>query len=76
MISALIFQSGLSNTCSIVARLIIYLPIVQLGGKLLSIGFMVLKFIFAALTLYALMLVNGYKSGIQQILKPIELKSA
>ena len=32
--------------------------------------------IFAALTLYALMLVNGYKSGIQQILKPIELKSA
>ena len=45
-------------------------------GKLLSIGFMVLRFIFAALTLYALMLVNGYKSGIQQILKPIELKSA
>ena len=32
--------------------------------------------IFAALTLYALVLVNGYKSGIQQILKPIELKSA
>ena len=32
--------------------------------------------IFAALTLYALMFVNGYKSGIQQILKPIELKSA
>ena len=31
--------------------------------------------IFAALTLYALVLVNGYKSGIQQILKPIELKS-
>lgn len=30
--------------------------------------------IFAALTLYALVLVNGYKSGIQQILKPIELK--
>ena len=45
-------------------------------GKLLSIGFMVLRFIFAALTLYALMLVNGYKSGMQQILKPIELKSA
>jgi transposase len=32
--------------------------------------------IFAALTLYALVLVHGYKSGIQQILKPIELKSA
>ena len=76
MISALIFQSGLSNTCSLVARLIIYLPIVQLGGKFLSADFMVLRFIFAALTLYALVLVNGYKSGIQQILKPIELKSA
>ena len=34
------------------------------------------KALFAALTLYALVLVNGYKSGIQQILKPIELKSA
>ena len=33
------------------------------------------KALFAALTLYALVLVNGYKSGIQQILKPIELKS-
>ncbi|CAP02897.1 transposase of ISAba6, IS982 family [Acinetobacter baumannii SDF] len=32
--------------------------------------------IFAALTLYALVLVNGYKSGIQQILKPIDLNSA
>ena len=32
--------------------------------------------IFAALTLYALMFVNGYRSGIEQILKPIELKSA
>lgn len=32
--------------------------------------------IFSALTLYALVLVNGYNSGIQQILKPIELKSA
>jgi len=31
--------------------------------------------IFSALTLYALVLVNGYNSGIQQILKPIELKS-
>ena len=31
--------------------------------------------IFPALTLYALVLVNRYKSGIQQILKPIELKS-
>lgn len=31
--------------------------------------------IFSALTLYALVLVNGYKSGIQQILDPIELKS-
>lgn len=31
--------------------------------------------IFAALTLYALVLVNRYKSGIQQNLKPIELKS-
>ena len=34
------------------------------------------KALFAVLTLYALVLVNGYKSGIQQILKPIELKSA
>lgn len=32
--------------------------------------------IFSALTLYALVLVNRYNSGIQQILKPIELKSA
>ena len=32
--------------------------------------------IFSALTLYALVLVNGYKSGIQQILTPIELESA
>ena len=31
--------------------------------------------IFSALTLYALVLVNGYNSGIQQILKTIELKS-
>lgn len=31
--------------------------------------------IFSALTLYALVLVNGYNSGIQQILSPIELKS-
>lgn len=34
-----------------------------------------LSAIFAALTFYALVLVNGYKSGIQQILKPIESKS-
>lgn len=32
--------------------------------------------IFSALALYALVLVNGYKSGIQQILTPIELKPA
>ncbi len=32
--------------------------------------------IFSAITLYTLVLVNGYNSGIQQILKPIELKSA
>lgn len=31
--------------------------------------------IFAALSLYALVLVNGYRSGIQQILKTVELKS-
>lgn len=31
--------------------------------------------IFSALTLYAMVLVSGYNSGIQQILKPIDLKS-
>ena len=32
--------------------------------------------IFSALTLYALLLVKGYNSGVQQILKPIKFKSA
>ena len=32
--------------------------------------------IFSALTLYALVPVNGYNSGVQQILKPIKFKSA